>query len=61
VTLLTGVAGSLLTTCLIAPTMPGDLTALLQETWRTIEIIPVPFWMLLGTVGAYRLGTRSWI
>ncbi|MFO0880623.1 MAG: sulfotransferase [Gemmataceae bacterium] len=61
VTLLTGLTGSLLTTCLIAPTMPGDLTALLQETWRTIEIIPVPFWMLLGTVGAYRLGTRSWI
>jgi hypothetical protein len=61
VTLMMQVAASLATTWLVVPGPIDSFADLLRNTWRTIEFVPVLFWLLLGTLGAYRLGTRRWI
>lgn len=61
VTLLTGSVAALVTTVLVHPQGAASLSELFQQTGETLEIIPVLFWLILGMLGAFRLGTRRWI
>ncbi|MFM7150042.1 MAG: sulfotransferase [Gemmataceae bacterium] len=61
VTLLVGMAGTLITTGILQGDGGHGFRDLLQSTWDNIPLVPVIFWYLLGTLGAFRLGTRRWI
>jgi hypothetical protein len=60
-TLGAGLVAMLGTTWIVADSSIASFTELVEQTWQRIVLVPILFWLALGMLGAYRLGTRRWI
>lgn len=58
VTAVVGLLGFVATTGMTTAPAFADLVT---QTWQRMEVVPVACWLVLGMLGAYRLGTRRWI